>query len=222
LKISPDMLDDGEEVVDRRRPHWTFMAGAVGLVIVGVLFAVAISVIRPALMPLALLAVLVVLVGAGGQFLQWRSIEVVLTNRRLLSRRGFIAEDTFEAPLERILHTSHHQGVLGRLFNFGTIEVETAGEQGERFYSDVESPGEFEREIYHYVEVVQNDMGPAAASGGLGNSAPKAPATMRPKQRRGTKLTLEQRIERLVHLKQRNLITDEDFEAKKRKLIDAL
>ncbi len=55
--------------------------------------------------------------------------EYVVTNRRVISRRGIVRRDLFSYPLGRIEAVDVQQSLLGRLLGYGTIEVHTAAEK---------------------------------------------------------------------------------------------
>lgn len=61
------------------------------------------------------------------QFLDWANRLYVLTDRRVLRRRGILQVDVFEARLDRIQQTSVLQLVRERTFGLGTVAFATAG-----------------------------------------------------------------------------------------------
>ena len=61
------------------------------------------------------------------QFLDWANRLYVLTDRRIMRRRGILQVDFFEARLDRIQQTSVLQLVRERAFGLGTIAFATAG-----------------------------------------------------------------------------------------------
>ena len=61
------------------------------------------------------------------QFLDWANRLYVLTDRRIMRRRGILQVDFFEARLDRIQQTSVLQLVRERMFGLGTIAFATAG-----------------------------------------------------------------------------------------------
>lgn len=61
------------------------------------------------------------------QFLDWMNRLYVLTDRRVIRRRGIFQVDVFEARLDRIQQTSVLQLVRERAFGLGTIAFATAG-----------------------------------------------------------------------------------------------
>ena len=70
-----------------------------------------------------------ILAGArlGWLLLEWMNRLYVLTDRRVVRRRGILQVDLFEARLDRIQQTSVLQLVHERTFGLGTIAFATAG-----------------------------------------------------------------------------------------------
>jgi uncharacterized membrane protein YdbT with pleckstrin-like domain len=80
--------------------------------------------------PVALIAAVVVLSGAAlllGAYIRQTSTEIVVTNKRLIAKYGFISRTTFEILINRITGANFDQTVVGRLMGFGTILVHGAG-----------------------------------------------------------------------------------------------
>ena len=63
----------------------------------------------------------------GWQFLDWANRLYVLTDRRVIRRRGVFQVDIFEARLSRIQQTAVLQLVRERLFGLGSVAFATAG-----------------------------------------------------------------------------------------------
>lgn len=66
----------------------------------------------------------------GWLLLEWMNRFYVLTDRRVIRRRGVIRVDVFEARLDRIQQTSVVQPLRQRIFGLGTIAFATAGTDG--------------------------------------------------------------------------------------------
>jgi uncharacterized membrane protein YdbT with pleckstrin-like domain len=78
---------------------------------------------------------LLALFGAGLILLLWawliyRTTELAVTNKRIISKTGIIRRSTMEMRLEKIESITVDQGVLGRMLNFGSITI--AGTGGEK------------------------------------------------------------------------------------------
>ena len=61
------------------------------------------------------------------QFLDWANRLYVLTDRRVIRRRGILQVDVFEARLDRIQQTNVLQLVRERMLGLGTVAFATAG-----------------------------------------------------------------------------------------------
>lgn len=53
--------------------------------------------------------------------------ELAVTDQRIISKFGFIARTTFELPLERVTTLNVLQTALGRILNYGDLEIHAMG-----------------------------------------------------------------------------------------------
>jgi len=63
-----------------------------------------------------------------------------VTTLRVIDEEGIFSHSSKESPLEKINNTSYYQSLLGRMFNYGDIEIQTAAEQGATIYHMVHRP----------------------------------------------------------------------------------
>lgn len=77
-------------------------------------------------------------------WLERRLSENVITNRRIIIKRGFIARDTFEMNLSKIESVNVDQSVLGRIFNYGSVTIIGTGGTRETFHN-ISKPMEFRK-----------------------------------------------------------------------------
>lgn len=56
-----------------------------------------------------------------------KSTKYVITNQRVMSISGVISKNIRDIPLSKIQSVSYHQGILGRIFNIGSVVIESAG-----------------------------------------------------------------------------------------------
>jgi len=59
-------------------------------------------------------------------FMRWTT-EMVVTDRRLIFKTGFISRKTNEIPLSKVESISINQSIMGRLLNYGDISVVGSG-----------------------------------------------------------------------------------------------
>jgi uncharacterized membrane protein YdbT with pleckstrin-like domain len=61
------------------------------------------------------------LVFLGVAYVRYKSVELAVTSKRVIVKHGFIRRQTVEMNLNRVESIQVEQGVLGRMFNFGTL-----------------------------------------------------------------------------------------------------
>ena len=89
----------------------------------------------------------------GWQFLDWANRLYVLTDRRVIRRRGVFQVDVFEARLDRIQQTSVLQLVRERIFGLGSIAFATAGTSRlEAVWEAVRGPFEVQKTVLEAID----------------------------------------------------------------------
>jgi len=81
-----------------------------------------------------------------------KTSELVMTDRRVLIKVGFIRRHTFEMFISKIESVAVYQGMMGRIFNYGTVEIRGTGGSSESF-STIADPLQFRDAI----QLVQSD-----------------------------------------------------------------
>jgi uncharacterized membrane protein YdbT with pleckstrin-like domain len=130
---------DGERVVWQGEPRQrvVHLGAAVGVIFaVAVLWGVYVTAASGAVSTMLAaavgvpLAVLAFAVPAGSAWL-WRwSTRYVLTDAALYHRTGVLSLRVTELRLGKIQNTSYSQDILGTVFDYGTVTVDTAGSEG--------------------------------------------------------------------------------------------
>ena len=109
------------------------------------------------LLPLMLLGLLTLgLFGLGLIFwiaaaIRYLSTELAITNKRVIAKFGFISRTTIEINIQKIESIQVNQGILGRIFNFGSIVVSGAGNP-QAPVPGISSPLNFRREFLNAQE----------------------------------------------------------------------
>jgi uncharacterized membrane protein YdbT with pleckstrin-like domain len=60
-------------------------------------------------------------------YVRYKSVELAVTTKRIIVKHGFIRRQTVEINLSKVESIQVEQGLLGRLFNFGTLIVSGTG-----------------------------------------------------------------------------------------------
>lgn len=104
------------------------------------------------LLPLIVLGLLFIsLLGLGlifwlAAFLRYISTELAVTDKRVVAKFGFINRSTVELNLAKVESIQVNQGILGRIFNFGTLVVSGAGNPQARI-PGISDPITFRRQV---------------------------------------------------------------------------
>lgn len=208
------LLAEYEEMVLDIRPHWIAL---VLPTLVAVLIVVAEILIFAYFDPPAAVrwlaiggGVILFLVYPVRAFLAWITSHFVVTSDRVIHRSGWLAKRSMEMPLERINDVRFEQSLLERIVGAGDLRIESGGEYGQNHFSDIRKPEDVQKLIYEMAEENENRM----KRGELG--AGSATETM------GTGGSPLDEIERLASMRERGLISEEEFETQKRRLLGRL
>jgi uncharacterized membrane protein YdbT with pleckstrin-like domain len=195
------LLIEGEELVLDLRPHPValLMPSIVTVLAVGVgiwlltLASGAVTWIVLAGMALVLVAYPV------RRLTDWLTSHFVVTSDRVIHRQGLIAKSSMEIPLEAINDVRFNQGVIDRMLGAGTLVIQSASESGRQEFSHIRKPEDVQRTIYHQGELNQSRM-----FRGAGASASPSATT---------------ELERLADLRAKGVLTEQEFQAQKARIL---
>lgn len=74
------------------------------------------------------------------KYYSWKVNIWVVTNFRVIDETGLLSHYAKESPLDKINNVSYDQTFMGRIFNFGHVEIQTAAEVGATDYFNVNHP----------------------------------------------------------------------------------
>jgi uncharacterized membrane protein YdbT with pleckstrin-like domain len=195
------LLNDGEDVVLDLHPHWWFFVrptlAFVASVVLGIVVGPKVdnTGVRLALLGLMAVTALWWLF----RYLKWRTTNFAITTDRLVFRSGVLAKNGREVPLDRLNDISFHQSLFERMIGAGDLMIESAGERGQEAFTDIPHPSRVQNSIYAEVERHQTRR-----AGG------------------SRELSIPEQIEKLDELRQRGVVTQAEFDAKKSQLLDRL
>ncbi len=67
------------------------------------------------------------LIFLGIAYVRFKSVELAVTTKRVMVKHGFIRRQTVEMNLNKVESIQVEQGVMGRVFNFGTLIIAGTG-----------------------------------------------------------------------------------------------
>jgi len=215
-------LAPGEQILYRAKYHWIFY----GKAIVFLLLSIAASALTLTLesnaagrtpSTIAFVAAAVFLVAALGIFAvraaHAYADEFVVTDRRILHKVGVFSHETRQCPLERIQDITVDQSFWGRILGFGDLAIETASERGQILFPTIRNPEAMRTAIWTHV-----GTGGVSSPHAPGATAPAGPAPARgaAPERGGSAAA---RLAELNDLRDKGLLTPEEFEAKRRAVV---
>jgi uncharacterized membrane protein YdbT with pleckstrin-like domain len=138
------MLGNNEEILLVTRQHWFVLALAV---ITEVILAIGIAALTTmvaiqtgGLAFWGLLLLVIPGISFIRDYLQWENRQYVVTNRRVIQINGVINKNVTDSSLEKVNDVKMEQSMLGRMFNFGDVEILTASELGVNKLTHISNP----------------------------------------------------------------------------------
>lgn len=142
-------LDDDEEVLWQGQPR-----------IKSILPAVVIGVPLIAAFGFGLLII-------AGAYLSVKNTYFVVTDQGLYRKSGVVSRNVQKIGFDKVQNISFSQGVFGSYFDYGNIEISTAGGQGvEMRFNSIDNPREVEKIVNNHL---QKEKEPSTQQSGDGN-----------------------------------------------------
>jgi uncharacterized membrane protein YdbT with pleckstrin-like domain len=141
------------------------------------------------------------------KLIAWLTSNFAVTSDRVIHRQGFIAKRSMEIPLEAINDVRFEQGILDRMVGAGTLVISSASEFGRNAFDDIRHPEAVQKVIYEQGESNKKRMYQGSAAGQ--GPPPPPPAT--------PSATTE--LERLARLRADGVVSEEEFQVQKAKIL---
>lgn len=201
----------GRELLSRT---WQAIVAGV-LILVVALFLM----FKPDFTPTGVIALIIALVPLAEVvriFADWLNERYIITNRRVMEVRGVINKHVRDSALEKVNDVELDQSVVGRILGYGTVQIITGSDIGVNMFRRISNPVRFKREMLNAKERLGEDHLPRALEDDL---VPYPPGTSGPAegQARISDLLIE-----LAELRQKGILSEEEFQAKKKELLARL
>ncbi len=202
------MLGENEQVVLRSRQSWVVLLreALINLLIALVIIALTLAVTGGIQNQLGLLVLLLLLIPIGRfvwDLIRWWNREYIVTNRRVIQIEGTINKHVIDSSLEKVNDVRLTQSVVGRLLNYGDVEILTASELGTNLFRRIGSPIKFKTAMLNEKEKLGFDEIPGSAP----MMPPPAP------------VQIPALIASLSAMRKEGLITEEEYQKKKAELL---
>lgn len=226
-----ELLARGENVVYVGRQHTFVLVSSIftELILIAILIAAGIASqaafadrvlmgqpVGTLVMLVCVLISVLILISAFLDYLRWNNEQYVVTDQRVLQIRGIFNKSVGDSSLEKINDVLLTQSWLGRLFDFGNIEIITGSDIGVNHLRSLAHPLEFKRAM---MEAKQH------YSRGFGYLDPQTLAAYVEAQREPVTApseTVEETLRRLTAMRDQGLLSQDEFDAKRREVLSRI
>jgi uncharacterized membrane protein YdbT with pleckstrin-like domain len=198
-----NLLGERENILLVARQHWLVLLSetisellltlVVVVLIVGVSFFIG---------PLALLGLIILIAPAVSltrDILLWANRKYVITSRRVIQVSGVISKNVADSSLEKVNDVKLEQSFFGRLLGYGDIEILTASELGVNKIQRIADPIRYKIAMVNAKAQLESGEGIKAV---------------------GSDVTVL--ISQLDGLRQKGVISEQEFQEKKSKLLSKI
>jgi uncharacterized membrane protein YdbT with pleckstrin-like domain len=162
----------------------------------------------------ALIIILVTAIYPMVEYINWKYNLWGVTNMRVVDESGFFTRYSKESPLDKINNVEYDQPVMGRIFGYGNVDIQTAAEMGETKYQLIHHPKLLKDTITHaqeeYKKIQITSQATQLAQAIAKNINPAAAPSQQ---------MIADELQKLFELLQKGAITQEEYVAQKNKLM---
>lgn len=146
-------------------------------------------------------------------YLNWKNNLWCVTNLRVVDESGFFSRYSKESPLDKINNVEYDQTVWGRIFGYGNVDIQTAAEMGETTYHMIHHPKLLKDTITHAQEEYKKMQ--------IANQAKQLAEAIAAAKPAASQHMVADELQKLFNLYQQGAITQEEYQARKNKLLNA-
>jgi uncharacterized membrane protein YdbT with pleckstrin-like domain len=205
------LMGANEKVLVIERQHWSTWVPPLilSLILIGIITAVSIlaAPFTAGLGYFGLILNVIPLWMFVRVWLDWYNETYIVTNRRIVQTEGVINKSVIDSSLEKINDVVLSQSLVGRIMDYGDLEILTASDIGLNKLHRIQSPVKFKIAMLNAKEAMRDMMD-------IDDMA-KGPA--RPQQH-----DIPELIAELDDLRKKGLITDAEFQEKRAKLMSEI
>ena len=198
-------LKKDENVVLVIRPHWLIIVWPAIETVIGIMLGIYLGGYGY-LIPLALICYLLF------KIIQRNNNLWAVTNLRIIDEDGVFSVNSKESPLDKINNVTYNQSLWGRIFNFGNVQIQTAAEIGSTTYYMVEKPKKLKDTITTMQEEYKKSQ--------ILSQAKEFASAISSGSQKQSKSDIATELEKLFELKQKGILSEEEFNIGKKKILE--
>lgn len=188
MSYTDRLMSSGERIVLVDRQHWFVVLASGRYAVAAIVGALLLVIVQAVAQPTGALAdvlswtalglFIIGLVLLVYEMLRYQNQQYVITNRRVLEVSGIINKHSGDSSLEKINDAILSQPVLGRMMNYGDLEILTAADQANDLYRMLNNPKNFKKVMLQQKHALETEF---QYVGGPPPSPPlRAPAELTP------------------------------------------
>ena len=205
------MLAEGERIKVITRQHWFVIASAIFVeavliilaligLIVGVFFTHLDSTYKLIIFLVALGIIILVGLSMLRDILIWWNRQYIISSLRVIQIAGVINKNMTDSSLEMVNDVKLSQSILGRIFDYGDVEILTASELGVNLFHRLGNPVGFKTAMLNAKQDLERASKPSS------DGRDDIPAL----------------ISQLDQLHKQGVLTDAEFDQKKQQLLSKM
>jgi uncharacterized membrane protein YdbT with pleckstrin-like domain len=199
-------LKQDEKVVLVIRPHWILLFWPVLLTVAAIVAGILIG-------DYGYIIPVVFVCYTGYKIIQRNRNLWAVTDLRIIDEFGVFTLNSKESPLDKINNVSYNQTFWGRIFGYGNVQIQTAAEIGSTTYCNVERPKELKDTITQMQEDYKKTQ--------IHYQAAELAKAIVSESKKSARSNAADEVEKLYDLRQRGIITEEEYNTRKKKLLES-
>ena len=209
------LLSKDERILHITRRHWLVLLAEITselVLSVALIVLITILLLVPFFAPLGLvvalgyLLLLLPLISLSRDTLDWYNRKYVITDRRVIFLEGVFNKDVTDSSLEKVNDVKLEQSAWGRILDFGDVDILTASDLRVNKFKTISRPIQFKQAMLNAKHALDSGGGRPSARPAASNGATDVPAL----------------IAQLDALRQSGVLTEEEFQQKKKQLLAKL
>lgn len=180
--------------------------------------------------------ILLDLINLAIDIMRWQNQQYIITNWRVIHTFGILNKTSIDSSLEKVNDVRLDQSWLGRIFNYGNLEIMTGSEVGVNLLNNIASPVAFKKALINAKEKLQEanlKQAPApipmmtttfnGANGAITQPVPALQtSTMQTAVHPPAPADIPGLIDKLKALRDAGALTEQEFQTKKAELLSRM
>ncbi len=191
MSYTQSLLAEGETIEMQSRQHWLALVldarNAIGIWVITLLLFLASVIFKftgdvsKYVGIIVLVLFLVGLVMFAYRYIEWINEAYIVTNRRILKVEGVLNKKSMDSSLEKINDLTLEENLLGRMLNYGDLEIDTASDVAIDRFHMLRDAKSFKKEMLEQKNALEQGDFYKPSPPLMANAAPSTPAaTMAP------------------------------------------